>query len=112
MSRHKNPVTIARALVQGRVDNVLGDLTSWVEDESYDDLEEALLSELPEHCREDVMTLDEEVATFARIRDGLSPELQADLIRLNEWKDLICSVRQQAGSLVGLEMGRRIAGVR
>jgi hypothetical protein len=77
------------------------------ENDQFPELVEALLTE---YGRDRVLTSSQEVELYDRVMAALPKDLQESLFRFNQWKDLDQVVRQEAGFLLGVQVGRRLKG--
>jgi hypothetical protein len=109
-----DPAKLAARVVTEHLARDTGDqlFDDEIAEPGIDKLLDALEEALPEHQRKDVLSLDQICAMQQAIKAASPEPLRAQFWALGEWYNLDASLRQEAGYLLGLEMGRRVSGAR
>jgi hypothetical protein len=106
----QSPERLARTIAVSQITDCVQSM-DWMEDDQFAPLVEALLAELPEHKRKDVLDLRGVCELQDAIRDQLpTEEARSMFFRLLEWYGLDTQAHLEAGYLIGVEMGLGLQG--
>jgi hypothetical protein len=104
-----SPERIAAQIACGQFEIDLSEIyASMLDHPRFNALVEALLDDNPDRVRQHILTLNQECELYDQIKDASPENLRSQLWLLNEWNNLEMSAHQEAGFLMGVEIGRRL----